>query len=174
MTPNGTEETSNSKQVGGDHYRSEIQVWDFVVANGIGYLEGNAIKYLARWRKKGGLADLEKAQHYIQKIIEVEKGRPEPPKVAGDYAEGPDGTSWLPRPEKTTWKSVSEMIREKKKIEAVTQQKEEQKQKDFTEITTKILAEELRRRGFLAMEGADNKLLISNDGLNWKLEGGAR
>lgn len=63
---------ANEKQIGGDHYAEPIQVWDFVVANNIPYLEGNAIKYISRWRKKGGLADIDKAIHYLQKLKEVE------------------------------------------------------------------------------------------------------
>ena len=64
--------TANDKQCGGQHYKSQpIQPWDFIAGNGIPYLEGNAIKYLCRWREKGGLADLEKAKHYIEKLIEI-------------------------------------------------------------------------------------------------------
>ena len=70
MTP----QDANAVQVGGDHYRTEIQPWDFIVANDLGYLEGNIIKYVSRYKKKGGMADLLKAQHYLQKLIEtVEK-----------------------------------------------------------------------------------------------------
>ncbi|HWF62922.1 MAG TPA: DUF3310 domain-containing protein [Nitrospira sp.] len=65
--------SANDEQVGGDHYRSKpIQPWDFIIANGIGFLEGNAIKYIARWREKGGVEDLKKARHYIDKLIETE------------------------------------------------------------------------------------------------------
>ena len=62
---------ANAVQVGGDHYRTEIQPWDFIVANNLGYLEGNIIKYVSRYKKKGGMADLLKAQHYLQKLIET-------------------------------------------------------------------------------------------------------
>jgi hypothetical protein len=63
-------------QVAGGHYKDmKIQVVEFIHANGIGYLEGNAIKYLCRWRKKNGIEDLKKAQHYIQLLIELE-GKP--------------------------------------------------------------------------------------------------
>ena len=69
-----TTQDANAVQVGGDHYRTEIQPWDFIVANNLGYLEGNIIKYVSRYKKKGGMADLLKAQHYLQKLIEtVEK-----------------------------------------------------------------------------------------------------
>ena len=67
---------ANARQVGGLHYRSAIQHWDFVIANDIPYLEAQVIKYVCRWRKKNGLADLEKAQHFLQKLIEVNKKPP--------------------------------------------------------------------------------------------------
>jgi hypothetical protein len=35
-------------------------------------MEGNVIKYVSRWRKKNGIADLEKAKHYIELLIELE------------------------------------------------------------------------------------------------------
>jgi hypothetical protein len=37
----------------------------------VGFLRGNAIKYLARADVKGGLQDIRKAQHYINKLVEV-------------------------------------------------------------------------------------------------------
>lgn len=64
--------SANDKQVGGSHYKSRaIQPWDYIAGNNIPYLEGCAIKYLSRWRDKGGVADLEKAKHYIEKLIEM-------------------------------------------------------------------------------------------------------
>ena len=64
---------ANEHQVGGDHYSSnEIQPWDYIVANNLGYLEGNIVKYTTRWRKKGGIDDLRKVIHYTEKLIEVE------------------------------------------------------------------------------------------------------
>lgn len=60
-------------QVGGDHYRDmAIQPVEFIHRNGIGFCEGSAIKYLCRWRKKGGLDDLRKAKHFIDLLIEME------------------------------------------------------------------------------------------------------
>lgn len=65
--------TANERQEGGDHYRTKvIQPWDYIASNGIPYLEGCAIKYLSRWREKGGVNDLRKARHYIDKLIELE------------------------------------------------------------------------------------------------------
>ena len=60
-------------QVGGNHYKDmQIQPVEFIHANGIGYMEGNVIKYVSRWHKKNGIADLEKAKHYIELLIAME------------------------------------------------------------------------------------------------------
>ena len=68
--------SSLEKQVSGDHYKDmNIQPVEFIYANGIGYFEGNVIKYICRWRKKNGLADLEKAKHYIELLLELERRR---------------------------------------------------------------------------------------------------
>jgi len=64
------------KQVAGDHYKQfKIQPIEFIHANNIGYCEGNAIKYLCRWRDKGGIEDLDKAKHYIELLIELESAK---------------------------------------------------------------------------------------------------
>lgn len=61
-------------QVSGDHYKSlKIQPIEFIHANGIPFAEGSVIKYVTRWRAKGGIADLEKAKHFIELLIELEK-----------------------------------------------------------------------------------------------------
>lgn len=60
-------------QVAGDHYKSlAIQPVEYIHANGIPFMEGSAIKYLTRWRNKGGLDDLKKAKHFIELLIELE------------------------------------------------------------------------------------------------------
>lgn len=62
----------NDIQHGGTHYKNKaIQPWDYIVANDLGYLEGNVVKYVSRWKEKGGIGDLQKAQHYLAKLIEV-------------------------------------------------------------------------------------------------------
>lgn len=64
------------KQVAGNHYKDlPIQPVEYIHANAIGYFEGNVIKYVSRWRKKNGIADLEKAKHYIDLLIELEGRR---------------------------------------------------------------------------------------------------
>ena len=63
---------ANGQQVGGSHYAVKtIQPWDYIIANDLGYLEGNVVKYVSRWKDKGGIEDLKKAQHYLKKLIEV-------------------------------------------------------------------------------------------------------
>ena len=64
---------ASDKQVGGSHYKKfKIQPAEFCYANGIPYLEATAIKYLCRWKDKGGIQDLEKAKHFIDLLIEFE------------------------------------------------------------------------------------------------------
>jgi hypothetical protein len=61
------------EQVAGGHYKDcAIQPAEYIHKNGIGYMEGNVIKYVSRWRKKNGLEDLKKAQHYLALLIEME------------------------------------------------------------------------------------------------------
>jgi len=65
--------TANDTQVGGQHYKAKaIQPWDFIAANQLGYFEGNIVKYVSRWRDKGGVDDLRKARHYLDKLIELQ------------------------------------------------------------------------------------------------------
>ena len=64
---------SLSKQVGGVHYKDfKIQPVEFCFLNNIPYLESTAIKYLCRWRNKGGIQDLDKAIHFIQLLKDFE------------------------------------------------------------------------------------------------------
>ena len=60
------------KQIGGDHYQTKIQPVEYIHANGLNFFEGNVIKYITRHRRKGGNADLEKAIHYIEMLIQFE------------------------------------------------------------------------------------------------------
>ena len=67
-------ESALSIQVGGDHYKdSAIQPIEYIMANGIPFAEGCVIKYVSRWRKKGGVADLKKARHFLDLLIEFEE-----------------------------------------------------------------------------------------------------
>jgi hypothetical protein len=63
---------ANSRQLGGTHYMDRaMQPWDYIAANNLGFFEGNVVKYVTRWKDKGGVADLEKARHYLDKLIEI-------------------------------------------------------------------------------------------------------
>lgn len=58
-------------QIGGRHYKDMmIQPIEFISANKLGFCEGNAIKYICRYKDKGGILDLQKAIHYLQLLIE--------------------------------------------------------------------------------------------------------
>jgi hypothetical protein len=51
------------------HYQTKIQPIDFIQANNLNFCEGNIIKYIARYREKGGIDDLLKAKQYIDYLI---------------------------------------------------------------------------------------------------------
>jgi hypothetical protein len=54
--------------------RGTIEVWDFIVDQGFGFLAGNVVKYLARAGHKGDkLTDLRKAKAYLDKLIACEE-----------------------------------------------------------------------------------------------------
>lgn len=66
--------TANEVQVDGTHYmKKAIQPWDAITDWKLGFLDGNVVKCMARWKDKGGLVDLRKAKHYLDKLIEVEE-----------------------------------------------------------------------------------------------------
>lgn len=57
----------------------DTQVAGFIHANGIGYFEGNVIKYMTRWRTLGGrIEELKAARHYLDALIELEGKAHEP------------------------------------------------------------------------------------------------
>jgi hypothetical protein len=64
-------------QVAGSHYRAGKQHWDVVEDHAVGYCEAQVTRYITRWRKKDGPVALDKADHYLTKLMElhVEKAR---------------------------------------------------------------------------------------------------
>lgn len=62
-------------QIGGDHYKGHaIQPIEFILANDLGFCEGNIVKYATRYKVKGGIEDLRKLRHYADFLIrEYEK-----------------------------------------------------------------------------------------------------
>ena len=70
---------ARDSQVGGKHYVSKsVQPWDAMESwltreEFAGYLRGCIIKYIARYRDKGGVQDLRKLAHYTARLIELEE-----------------------------------------------------------------------------------------------------
>lgn len=64
------EDNPFKQQVGGDHYKTmKIQPVEFILANGLGFCEGNIVKYTCRYKQKGGIQDLKKVIHYAELLI---------------------------------------------------------------------------------------------------------
>lgn len=67
-------------QVGGTHYKEmAVQPWEaleawLTPAEYRGYHKGVAISYLAREQSKGGMQDIQKAVHHLQRLIETQGG----------------------------------------------------------------------------------------------------
>lgn len=60
-------------QEGGGHYKAmKIQPFEYIHANGLQFAEGCVVKYVSRWRAKGGIEDLKKARHFLDLLIEAE------------------------------------------------------------------------------------------------------
>lgn len=63
---------ATDRQVGGDHYKDfKIEPIEFILANNIGYCEGNIIKYICRHAAKGGIQDIDKVIHYCELLKEI-------------------------------------------------------------------------------------------------------
>lgn len=61
-------------QVAGNHYKNlRIQPVEYIHANNIGFMEGNVIKYVTRWKAKNGIEDLKKAKHHLEMLIQLEE-----------------------------------------------------------------------------------------------------
>ena len=64
---------STDHQVGGDHYKKlKIQPVEYILANQLGFCEGAIVKYISRWRDKGGVEDLRKIKQFCEFLIEEE------------------------------------------------------------------------------------------------------
>lgn len=68
---------ANDKQVGGKHYKRDgiMEHWDFTWENGYDQFQYIITKWVHRWRDKGGITDLRKARHALDKYIELEEAR---------------------------------------------------------------------------------------------------
>ncbi len=86
---------ANEYQVGGDHYRkkdSDTQHWDYATARSFDFFQYQITKYVERWRDKNGIVDLEKAKHFLEKYIEVEKAKKENQLLAEETLKERHGT----------------------------------------------------------------------------------
>ena len=70
--------SANEKQVGGSHYKvGGEEHWDRVYRLfGPGYFIGCITKYVERYQSKNGYEDLLKAQHFLEKLVELEGQKP--------------------------------------------------------------------------------------------------
>lgn len=60
------------KQIAGDHYKTlKIQPIEYIVGNNLGWCEGNIVKYITRWKQKGGIEDIDKVIHYAEMLKEL-------------------------------------------------------------------------------------------------------
>lgn len=70
LSINGKYAKKTTEQVGGTHYKNKkIEPIDYIIANDLNFCEGNVIKYITRYKEKGGVEDLKKAKQYIDFII---------------------------------------------------------------------------------------------------------
>lgn len=80
-------------QVGGNHYsKYAIQPLEFIVKNGLDFVTGNVIKYVVRYKDKGGLEDLKKARHYLDILIEIKEKEIESQRLS-DHSRSSNSTS---------------------------------------------------------------------------------
>ena len=62
------------KQIGGNHYKTfVIQPYEFISKNDLSFFQGNVVKYVCRYQRKGGAEDIKKIIHYCQ--LELKKMR---------------------------------------------------------------------------------------------------
>ena len=76
----GKYKMANDTQIGGEHYKKAIQPWDAMECwmspeQFEGFLRGNVIKYIARYKDKDGMKDVQKAKHYLEKLLECLEAR---------------------------------------------------------------------------------------------------
>lgn len=62
-----------------DYYKGTngLDVIDACYMLNLDFLQGNVVKYTVRYKNKGGVEDLRKAQEYLRRLIEYENGGPD-------------------------------------------------------------------------------------------------
>lgn len=56
------------------HYNNGIETIDYIESHNMGFHQGNVIKYVTRYKHKGGVEDLKKAKYYLERLIANEEG----------------------------------------------------------------------------------------------------
>lgn len=59
----------------GHYTQAKIEVIDFINAWGMDFFQGNIVKYVTRYKLKGGVEDLKKAQQYLTWLINITEGK---------------------------------------------------------------------------------------------------
>ena len=71
--PGLSDEEDINKKTDPVHYQFDIEPFDYIHDNQMGFAEGNVVKYITRWRyKEDGITDLYKAKQYIEMLIAKE------------------------------------------------------------------------------------------------------
>lgn len=84
-------------QEGGGHYKKlKIQPMQYSMANGLDACQHTIVKYVTRFRDKGGIEDLKKAKHCIDMLIELEGDRHAMTPGYIEYPDAPDSDDWIP------------------------------------------------------------------------------
>lgn len=95
-----------NEQISGNHYKDlKIQPVEYIHANKMPFIEGSVVKYITRWRAKGGVKDLEKIKHFVDLLIELEsKGQDKvnSSTIVGATTRAPSGVS---TPDFIGWRS---------------------------------------------------------------------
>jgi len=87
------------KQIGGEHYKKyAIQPTEYAEKNNLSFAEGCIVKYVTRWRDKGGVEDLKKIIHYAEILIDIEKNKTPTTKLACGVPEDPRFLGLIPTP----------------------------------------------------------------------------
>ena len=55
------------------HYNKGIETNDYIKSWEMSYAQGNIIKYVTRYKDKGGLEDLKKAEWYLTRLIKQQE-----------------------------------------------------------------------------------------------------
>lgn len=70
------------------HYTQGIECLDYIVSHDLAFCEGNIVKYVTRYKLKGGVEDLLKAKFYLDRLIYqcgMSEKRPLRIYIAGPY-----------------------------------------------------------------------------------------